>query len=496
MSRAAKTLLVWLTIMAVFIAIYFALQPAEPADDGVREVAADVFYSDLDRGQVTHVEIDKRQRVYAELQTGEIYRAKTAYTNTLKARLEKNNIPIDWRGEAVNEDSDSGLKYLLIALGLVVLLVFVLVRRARQQGTSIIGLRKTTARLVATKPQVTWNDVGGADEAKRFLKDTVDFLQNPQRWEAAGARAPRGILLEGPPGFGKTMLAKALASEAKLPFFEVVGSEFVELFVGVGAARVRDLFEEAKKKAPCVIFIDELDAIGRKRGGGSALMHQEREQALDQMLSCLDGFTARGRVVVVAATNRADVLDPALLRPGRFDMILRVGDFSAADRVAILRVHTRSKPLAADVDLNAIAELAGEASGAELEQICNNAAMAAVHRGDTPPQLRQADLVKAVTTLTRKSTQLDKLDTFLAEASSGLAQPSSRLAVRIRLLSSETKSGSLIWGDPLSMKLLTAEGMTVLSRAQIVSITADASVEAVGPHDLLRTSAAPQPDVG
>jgi hypothetical protein len=225
-------------------------------------------------------------------------------------------------------------------------------------------------------------------------------------------------------------------------------------------------------------------------------MHQEREQALDQLLSCLDGFTARGRVVVVAATNRADVLDAALLRPGRFDMILRVGDFTLADRVAILRVHTRSKPLASEVDLNAIAELAGDASGAELEQICNTAAMAAVRRGDTPPQLRQADLVNAVSSLTRKSTQLDKLDTFLAEASSGLAQPSSPLAVRIRLLSGDTRSGSLIWADPLSLKLLSADGMTVLSRAQIVSITAEASVEAVGPHDLLRTAAAPQLDVG
>jgi cell division protease FtsH len=496
MSQRVRTFVVWLCLILLFVGIYAAVAE-DPASELARQPGA-VLYQDLTAGEIAGVDIDQQNRVYVRRADGTEYATDLYYTQDLDDALRSSAVPIGWRQAALEQEAPSHT-FLWVALGAIAVLVivFVYIRRARDSGIGVLGLRKTTARLVAETPKIRWDDVGGAADAKAYLKDTVDFLKSPARWEAAGARPPRGILLEGPPGFGKTLLAKALAGEAKLPFFEVSGSEFVELFVGVGAARVRDLFDEAKKKAPCVVFIDELDAIGRKRGGaGASLTHQEREQALDQMLVCLDGFSPRSRVVVVAATNRADVLDPALLRPGRFDIVLRVGDFTPADRLAILEVHARGKPLGDDVDLEAIAALVPDASGADLEQICNAAAMRAVRRGGSPVQLLQSDFERAVEGQAPKSTQLDKLDTFLASASSGVAQPTSALLVSIALRSGDERSGTIVWADPLSLKLKTAQGTTILTRSEIVAITSRAPAEAVGSHDLLRVPVAQQPDAG
>lgn len=494
MSKRLRTFLVWLVLIAVFAGIYALSRDSTPS---LPQEPGRVLYADLAAGEIASVSVDSQHRVYVNRVDGKVYAVDLQYTEALDKALKAADVPIGWRTEPSAEEDHSGP--LLIGAGALVLVLFLVLyyRRARQMGIGVLGLRKTTARLISETPAVGWNDVGGAAEAKAYLRDTVDFLRSPGKWESAGARLPRGILLEGPPGYGKTLLAKALAGEAKLPFFEVSGSEFVELFVGVGAARVRDLFDEAKKKAPCVVFIDELDAIGRKRGGASvSLTHQEREQALDQMLVCLDGFGGRARVVVVAATNRADVLDPALLRPGRFDVVLRVGDFTAQDRLTILEVHSRKKPLADDVDLAAIAALAHDASGADLEQICNVAAMAAARRGDKPPRIAHADFERALASHAPKATQLDKLDTFLAAASSGVAQASSSLHASIRLRSGESRDGLVIWADPLSLKVKTEEGATVLNRSEIVSITPHVGTEAVGTHALLRVAGAEQPDVG
>ena len=493
MPRRLRTFALWVLLIVLFAAIY-----ALVSDDGSSDVprrSAEVLGADLDANAVRAVNVDHENHVFVTRVDGSEYRADVMYTEALADALAQQGIDVGWRPEPDRGPWDT----ILIVLGVVALVLALIVfflRRAQGMGGSVLSLRKTTARLVSETPKVGWHDVGGAAEAKAYLVDTVDFLRNPAKWETAGARPPRGILLEGPPGFGKTLLAKAVAGEAKLPFFEVSGGEFVELFVGVGAARVRDLFDEAKKKAPCVVFIDELDAIGRKRGGaGASLTHQEREQALDQMLVCLDGFGGRARVVVIAATNRADVLDPALLRPGRFDVILRVGDFTAGDRLAVLRVHTKSKPLAAGVDLERIAMLANDASGADLEQICNVAAMAAARRGDERPQITQSDLETAVAKQAPKSTQLDKLDTFLVAASSGIAQPTTTLRVTIRLRSGESTQGIVVWADPFSLKLDSEGVIVVLSRHEITSIAAHRA-EAVGAQDLLRVPVAEQPDAG
>src|SRR5208282_5206420 len=224
----------------------------------------------------------------------------------------------------------------------------------------------------------TFADVAGYEGAKVEIREVVDFLQHPERYARAGAMAPRGLLMIGPPGTGKTLLARAVAGEASVPFFSVTGSSFVEMFVGVGAARVRDLFAEARKRAPAIIFIDEIDAIGQRRGGGGVVSNDEREQTLNQLLSEMDGFDMTQGLVVLAATNRPEILDPALLRPGRFDRQVTIPLPTQPERLAILKVHCRGKRLAADVDLNVLARSTPGFSGADLANLANEAAIAAV----------------------------------------------------------------------------------------------------------------------
>ncbi|HLK45113.1 MAG TPA: ATP-dependent zinc metalloprotease FtsH, partial [Acidimicrobiales bacterium] len=243
-------------------------------------------------------------------------------------------------------------------------------------------------------PQVTFDDVAGADEAKAELQEEVDFLRHPQKYHDLGARIPRGVLLVGPPGTGKTLLARAVAGEAGVPFFSLSGSEFVEMFVGVGASRVRDLFAQAKAAAPAIVFIDELDAVGRRRGAGFGAVNDEREQTLNQLLVEMDGFDERHEVIVLAATNRPDVLDPALLRPGRFDRRVTVQPPDRAGRAEILRVHTRGIPLGPDVDLDAIAASTPGMVGADLANLANEAALLAARRDHD--QVHLADFTDAL----------------------------------------------------------------------------------------------------
>ena len=250
-------------------------------------------------------------------------------------------------------------------------------------GKSVMSIGSSHAKLVAEKDiQVTFDDVAGCEEAKYELQEVVMFLKHPERYQSLGAKIPKGILLVGPPGTGKTLLARAVAGEAKVPFFSISGSEFVEMFVGVGAARVRDLFEQAKAHAPCIVFIDELDAVGRQRGVRMGMVNDEREQTLNQLLVGLDGFEANLGVVVLAATNRPEVLDRALLRPGRFDRQVVVDAPDLEGRDAILKLHARGKPLAPDVDLQQIAQETPGFSGADLANVLNEAALlAARHNG-------------------------------------------------------------------------------------------------------------------
>ncbi len=272
------------------------------------------------------------------------------------------------------------LTFLLPTLFLIGVIIFMM-RQAQGTNNQALSFGKSRARVfTSNRPTVTFDDVAGVEEAKEELQEIVEFLKYPEKFAALGARIPRGVLLVGPPGTGKTLLSRAVAGEAGVPFFSISGSEFVEMFVGVGASRVRDLFDQAKRNAPCIVFIDEIDAVGRQRGAGLGGSHDEREQTLNQILVEMDGFDSSTNVIVLAATNRPDVLDPALLRPGRFDRQVVLDRPDLHGRLAILKVHTRGKPLESDVDLEDLARQTPGFSGADLENLVNEAAILAARR--------------------------------------------------------------------------------------------------------------------
>ena len=270
----------------------------------------------------------------------------------------------------------------LLTCGLIIFLMLMMNRQMSGGGggtnAKMMNFGKSRARMsMPDDKKVTFQNVAGLEEEKEELKEVVDFLKDPQKYTKVGARIPKGVILVGPPGTGKTLLAKAVAGEAGVPFFSISGSDFVEMFVGVGASRVRDLFEEAKKNAPCIVFIDEIDAVARRRGTGMGGGHDEREQTLNQMLVEMDGFAANAGIIVMAATNRVDILDPAILRPGRFDRKIAVGLPDVGGREAILQVHAKNKPLGDNVDLKQIAQTTAGFTGADLENLLNEAAIVA-----------------------------------------------------------------------------------------------------------------------
>ena len=286
------------------------------------------------------------------------------------------------------------LPYLIPTVLLIVFWLYMM-RQQAGGGGKVMNFGKSRANMIdPSKNKYTLADVAGAEEEKEELREIVDFLKNPKAYSDLGARIPKGVLLMGPPGTGKTLLAKAIAGEANVPFFSISGSDFVEMFVGVGASRVRDLFEQAKRNAPSIVFIDEIDAVGRHRGAGLGGGHDEREQTLNQLLVEMDGFTSNEGVIVLAATNRKDILDPALLRPGRFDRQVTVNYPDVNGRTAILKVHAKGKPMAADVDLDNIAKRTPFATGADLENVMNEAAITAVRHREK--SITQNDLIEAV----------------------------------------------------------------------------------------------------
>ena len=297
------------------------------------------------------------------------------YDNYLKESVENKDIIYTGIQETSNDWLFRILPIILMGVVFIVFWYFIMAQAQNKGGNSTMNFGKNRAKLVKDDNPVTFKDVAGLKEEKEELLEIVDFLKSPKKYVDLGARIPKGILLVGPPGTGKTYLSKAVAGEAKVPFFSISGSDFVEMYVGVGASRVRDLFKEAKKNSPCIIFIDEIDAVGRKRGAGMGGGHDEREQTLNQLLVEMDGFGKNEGIIVMAATNRPDILDPAILRPGRFDREVYVGIPDVREREAILEVHTKNKKLDPDVDLKAIAKTTSGFTPADLENLCNEAAL-------------------------------------------------------------------------------------------------------------------------
>ncbi|MEK3870557.1 MULTISPECIES: ATP-dependent zinc metalloprotease FtsH [unclassified Paenibacillus] len=315
-------------------------------------------------------------------------------TNVLKEITdlsEQNGFEVTWKkmpGESI------WVTFLtsIVPLAIMFILFFFLFNQAQGGGGKVMNFGKSRARLYnEEKKKVTFEDVAGADEEKQELVEVVEFLKDPRKFSAVGARIPKGVLLVGPPGTGKTLLARAVAGEAGVPFFSISGSDFVEMFVGVGASRVRDLFENAKKNSPCIIFIDEIDAVGRQRGAGLGGGHDEREQTLNQLLVEMDGFAGNEGIIIIAATNRADILDPALLRPGRFDRQITVDRPDVKGREAVLRVHAKTKPLTKDVKLDVIAKRTTGFTGADLENLLNEAALLAARRNRKDISMTEVD---------------------------------------------------------------------------------------------------------
>ncbi|WP_409296428.1 ATP-dependent zinc metalloprotease FtsH [Peribacillus sp. SCS-26] len=397
MNRIFRNTIFYLLIFLVIIGVVSIFNNHnEPTDN----ISQDAFFERLEKGEVKSITLQPERLVYevkGTLEKGKKDGFITYVTN--------NNNTLDRINKAVDE-KDVKLETLpaketsgwvtfftsIIPFVIIFILFFFLLNQAQGGGSRVMNFGKSKAKLYNDdKKKVRFKDVAGADEEKQELVEVVEFLKDPRKFAELGARIPKGVLLVGPPGTGKTLLARAAAGEAGVPFFSISGSDFVEMFVGVGASRVRDLFENAKKNAPCIIFIDEIDAVGRQRGAGLGGGHDEREQTLNQLLVEMDGFGANEGIIIIAATNRPDILDPALLRPGRFDRQITVDRPDVKGREAVLQVHARNKPLDESVNLKAIATRTPGFSGADLENLLNEAALVAARRNKKKVDMSDID---------------------------------------------------------------------------------------------------------
>lgn len=388
MNRIFRNTVFYILIFLVVIGVVTYFNGPESQ---VKKVSYDTFYTKLQKGDVSSLtSIQPKNGVYivrghfTDVKKGESFQTQVPISDETTKIV--NKAVADYKIKANWNPAETTSAWVqiftsLIPFVIIFILFFFLMNQAQGGGSRVMNFGKSKARLYNDeKKKVRFKDVAGADEEKQELVEVVEFLKDPRKFAELGARIPKGVLLVGPPGTGKTLLARAVAGEAGVPFFSISGSDFVEMFVGVGASRVRDLFENAKKNAPCIIFIDEIDAVGRQRGAGLGGGHDEREQTLNQLLVEMDGFGANEGIIIIAATNRADVLDPALLRPGRFDRQITVDRPDVIGREAVLKVHSRNKPLSPEVDLKAIAQRTPGFSGADLENLLNEAALVAARR--------------------------------------------------------------------------------------------------------------------
>ena len=380
MTKHIRSIVVVLLIFTVVIVVVEKLvYQQSPA----QKLTYSNFYAQVEQGNVSKVTIaghdvagDFRKPPGAE---AHFVTTVSDGDRDLIPELRKHNVEITFENQSTTPIV--GLIVNFIPFVLMGLLLLLILRQAQSGGSQALSFGRSRAKLLnENRPKVTFNDVAGIEEAKEELGEVVEFLKFPKKFQALGARIPKGVLLLGPPGSGKTLLARAIAGEAGVPFFSISGSDFVEMFVGVGASRVRDLFEQAKKSAPCIVFIDEIDAVGRQRGAGLGGGHDEREQTLNQLLVEMDGFDQNTGVILIAATNRPDVLDPALLRPGRFDRQIIVDRADVRGRQAILAVHAKNKPLSKEISLETLAKRTPGFSGADLENLLNEAALLAARQ--------------------------------------------------------------------------------------------------------------------
>ena len=374
MGRFTKNIVLYLLIIAAFV---IAIDAFSGQSANKSELSYTGFIQQVQQKKVESVTITNDHGIKGKLKNGTEFNSYAPTDETLIKTLQDNGVEIT---AAPPEQPAWWMSLLGSAIPIIILVVlfFFIMQQTQGGGGRVMNFGKSRAKLMGEgNVKVSFKDVAGAEEAKQELEEVVEFLKDPGKFTAIGAKIPKGVLLAGPPGTGKTLLAKAVAGEAGVPFFTISGSDFVEMFVGVGASRVRDLFTQAKKNAPCIIFIDEIDAVGRQRGAGLGGGHDEREQTLNQLLVEMDGFGANEGIITIAATNRPDILDPALLRPGRFDRQVIVGRPDLRGREAILKVHARNKPLADDVDLKTIAKKTPGFTGADLNNLLNEAALLA-----------------------------------------------------------------------------------------------------------------------
>lgn len=400
----------------------------------IRELRYDEFVQAVMQQRVQELEISG-QRAFGMLSDGTPFSVQLPERlDNLEQLLLQHQVPVRFRSSPISSVQWQQLILSMLVMFVIIGFLFLVFRQMQAGNQQAFNFARSRARRYdQNQPRITFEDVADLEEAKEELKEVIEFLKNPQRFQALGAKVPKGVLLMGPPGSGKTLLARAVAGEAGVPFFHVSGSEFVEMFVGVGAARVRDLFEQAKANKPCIIFVDELDAVGRLRFAGIGGGHDEREQTLNQLLVEMDGIEQNSGIIVIAATNRPDVLDPALLRPGRFDRRIVIDHPDAKGREAILRVHLRGKPIADDVDIEKLAKQTAGFSGADLANMVNEAAILAARKNKT--KIEMSDMLEALEKVIagpeRKSRLItEKEKRILAYHESGHALASKLLSAR------------------------------------------------------------------
>lgn len=453
MNRIFRNTIFYLLIFLVVVGVVSFFNGPNPEKKDIRY---DQFLSSMQDGRVKSISLQPDNQVYVIV--GQFENAKKdeyfqvnslvndASVDDVLKIANTQNVEVNIKQA---EETSGWVTFFtsIIPFVIIFVLFFFLLNQAQGGGSRVMNFGKSKARLYNDeKKKVTFKDVAGADEEKQELIEIVDFLKDPRKFAALGARIPKGVLLVGPPGTGKTLLARSVAGEAGVPFFSISGSDFVEMFVGVGASRVRDLFENAKKNAPCIIFIDEIDAVGRQRGAGLGGGHDEREQTLNQLLVEMDGFSANEGIIIIAATNRPDILDPALLRPGRFDRQITVNRPDVKGREDVLKVHSVNKPLSDDVSLRTVAMRTPGFSGADLENLLNEAALVAARQN-------------------KKSIEMDDIDEATDRVIVGIAKKSRVVSVKEKNIVAYHEAGHTVVG----MKLDNADfvhKVTIIPRGQ------------------------------